>query len=69
MFAEAMHPTQVHYTSKVALEIIKEHSNIGILSLPALANKIPRQKALAKQIEKVIVVDGCPITPRNKTIE
>ena len=45
--------------SKVALKIIKEHSNIGILSLPAMANKIHRQKALAKQIEKVIVVDGC----------
>ncbi len=36
-------------TARVALEIIKENKNVGILSLPALANKIARQVAIAKK--------------------
>jgi len=46
-------------TARVAMEIIRENKNIGILSLPALANKIPRQMALAKKIERLVVIDGC----------
>lgn len=40
-------------------EIIKEKSNTGIFSLPALENKIPRQLALIKKIPLLIIVDGC----------
>ena len=46
-------------TARVAMEVIRENKNIGILSLPALANKIPRQMALAKKIERLVVIDGC----------
>lgn len=46
-------------TARAALEIIRENENVGILSLPSLANEIPRQVALTKKIEKVIVIDGC----------
>ena len=31
----------------------------GILSLPALANRVPKQVEVAKRIPHIIVIDGC----------
>jgi uncharacterized metal-binding protein len=46
--------------ARIALEIANEQNDVGILSLPALANNVPRQVALAKnKIKKIIVIDGC----------
>jgi len=44
-----------------ALEVVKRlgGEEVGICSLPALANKVPRQTALVKKIEHLIVIDGC----------
>jgi len=33
--------------------------DVGIYSLPAIANKIPRQMAMVKRIPLIIVIDGC----------
>jgi len=47
-------------TGKVAMEIVKEtNGEVGVCSLPALTNKIPRQTALVKRIPHLIVIDGC----------
>jgi uncharacterized metal-binding protein len=46
-------------TAQAALETIKEREEAGILSLPALANAVERQIALAKKVSHVMVVDGC----------
>ena len=46
-------------TGAAALEIIRESGNVGILSLPSLANGVPRQVAIAKEIQHIVVVDGC----------
>ncbi|MGC8896136.1 MAG: putative zinc-binding protein, partial [Candidatus Bathyarchaeia archaeon] len=46
------------------LEVVKKFGSekVGICSLPALANNIPRQTVLVKKIQHLIVIDGC----RNK---
>lgn len=51
-----------HLTGLAALEVVKRlgGEKVGICSLPALANKIPRQTALVKKIEHLTVIDGCP---------
>jgi len=51
-----------HLTGLAALEVVKRlgSEKVGICSLPALANKVPRQAALVKKIEHLIVIDGCP---------
>lgn len=48
-------------TGIAAMQIIKEFSSdlVGICSLPALANEIPRQMLTVKNLEHLIVVDGC----------
>ena len=48
-------------TEMAALEAVRRLGDgvVGILSLPALLNKVPRQSSLVKKIERVIVVDGC----------
>ncbi|MDZ7376931.1 MAG: putative zinc-binding protein [candidate division KSB1 bacterium] len=46
-------------TGIVAYGMIKEFDGIGIFSLPALANRIPKQIALIKQVPRLIVLDGC----------
>ena len=56
-------------TGLVAYEIVKEKNNIGIFSLPALANKIPRQIALVRKVKKLIVVDGCKNECAKKIVE
>jgi len=49
-----------HLTGLAAIRVINEFGNrIGICSLPALANNVPRQVALTKSIKHLIVVDGC----------
>jgi uncharacterized metal-binding protein len=51
-----------HLTGLAALEVIKRlgSEKVGICSLPALANNVPRQAALVKKIEHLIAIDGCP---------
>jgi len=48
-------------TGLAALEVVKKlgSEKVGICSLPALANNIPRQTMLVKKIEHLIVIDGC----------
>ncbi len=50
-----------YLTGLAALEVVKKFGSekVGICSLPALANNIPRQTALIKKIEHLIVIDGC----------
>jgi uncharacterized metal-binding protein len=44
-----------------ALEAVRRLGNetVGICSLPAVLNQVPRQSALVKQIENLMVIDGC----------
>lgn len=52
-----------YLTGLAAARIIREFGDqVGICSLPALANNVPRQVRLTKSIKHLIVVDGC----RNK---
>jgi uncharacterized metal-binding protein len=48
-------------TGLAVLEVVKKlgSEKVGICSLPALANNIPRQIMLVKKIEHLIVIDGC----------
>jgi uncharacterized metal-binding protein len=48
-------------TGVAGMEIIKEVGAdlVGICSLPALAHGIPRQVATVKELEHLIIVDGC----------
>ena len=46
-------------TGAAATEIIREYNDVGILSLPSLANGVARQVAMAKEISHIIVIDGC----------
>lgn len=50
-----------HLTGLAALGVVKKfgREKVGICSLPALANNIPRQTILVKKIEHLIVIDGC----------
>jgi hypothetical protein len=42
-------------TGAAATEIVREYNDVGILSLPALANGVARQVAMAKEISHIIV--------------
>ncbi|MGB9592732.1 MAG: putative zinc-binding protein [Anaerolineae bacterium] len=44
-----------------ALEVVRRlgSDQVGICSLPATLNEVPRQSALVKKIKKIVVVDGC----------
>jgi uncharacterized metal-binding protein len=44
-----------------ALEAVKRFGNemVGICSLPAILNEVPRQFALVQKMEKLVVIDGC----------
>jgi uncharacterized metal-binding protein len=48
-------------TGMAALEVVRRLGNIavGICSLPAVLNQVSRQSALIKQLEHLIVIDGC----------
>ena len=52
-----------------AIEIIKKSDDVGILSLPSLANDVERQVAIAKNIQHIIVVDGCKNSCAKKVLE
>ena len=48
-------------TGMAALEVVRRLGSemVGICSLPAVLNQVPRQSALVKKIGKIVVVDGC----------
>jgi uncharacterized metal-binding protein len=48
-------------TGMAALEVVRRLGNqtVGICSLPAILNQVPRQSALIKQMEHLMVIDGC----------
>jgi uncharacterized metal-binding protein len=50
-----------HLAGLAALEVVKKFGSekVGICSLPALANNIPRQTILVKKIQHLIVIDVC----------
>ncbi len=60
-----------HLTGIVAFEIIKKfgEGRVGICSLPALANGVPRQILLVKKIPHIIVIDGCRNECSKKILE
>jgi len=48
-------------TGLAALEVTRRLGNetVSICSLPAVLNDVPRQSAMIRQIEKLMVIDGC----------
>jgi len=48
-------------TGLAALEAVRRLGNetVGVCSLPAVLNQVPRQSGLVKQMEYLIVIDGC----------
>lgn len=48
-------------TGLAALEVVRRlgKDQVGICSLPAILNQVPRQSALVERIGKIVVVDGC----------
>ncbi len=48
-------------TGMVALEVVRRLGKeaIGICSLPAVLNEVPRQSVLVQQLAGLIVIDGC----------
>jgi len=56
-------------TGVAALEIVKEFDDVGILSLPSLANNVPRQVAITRRLQHIIVIDGCKNACAKKVME
>ena len=58
-------------TGIAAMQVLQEFGSdmIGICSLPALANEIPRQVLTVKNLEHLIVVDGCANSCAKKVTE
>jgi len=48
-------------TGIACIELLKELGGdaIGILSLPALVNQVPRQVFITKKIKHLLIIDGC----------
>jgi len=48
-------------TGMACIELLKELGGdaIGILSLPALVNQVPRQVFIVKRMKHILVIDGC----------
>ena len=48
-------------TGMAALEVVRRlgSDRVGICSLPAILNEVPRQSAVVEKIGKIVVVDGC----------
>ncbi len=44
-----------------ALEVVRRLGSdaVGVCSLPAVLNQVPRQSALVRKIPRIVVVDGC----------
>jgi uncharacterized metal-binding protein len=58
-------------TGIAAMEVVKElgGDRVGICSLPALANEIPRQVATVKKLEHLMIIDGCRNVCAKKVVE
>lgn len=58
-------------TGIASIGLIKELGSdiVGILSLPALANQIPRQVFLAKNLKHLLIIDGCSNSCAKKIAE
>jgi uncharacterized metal-binding protein len=58
-------------TGVAAMEVIKEFGGdlVGICSLPALANQIPRQLSITKNLKHLVVIDGCSNSCAKKVAE
>lgn len=58
-------------TGIASIGLIKEFGGdiVGILSLPALANQIPRQVFLAKNLKHLLIIDGCSNSCAKKIAE
>ena len=58
-------------TGIAAMEVIKEFGGdlVGICSLPALANQIPRQLSITKNLKHLVVIDGCSNSCAKKVAE
>jgi uncharacterized metal-binding protein len=57
-------------TGTAAMKIVEElGEKVGICSLPALVNNVPRQINLVKKIPYLIVVDGCHNECAKKILE
>lgn len=48
-------------TEMAAMEVVRRLGSdvVGVCSLPAVLNQVPRQSALVSKIEKIVVIDGC----------
>jgi uncharacterized metal-binding protein len=44
-----------------ALEAVRRlgSENVGVCSLPAVLNQVPRQSAMVRKMETIVVLDGC----------
>lgn len=58
-------------TGIAGMEVVKElgGDRVGICSLPALANEIPRQVLTVKNLDHLIVIDGCSNSCAKKVAE
>ena len=57
-------------TGLAATRVLAElGEDIGICSLPAIANKVPRQVAVVKRIPHIVVVDGCHNSCASKILD
>ena len=49
-----------YITGLVATRLLTEFGeNVGVCSLPAIVNRVPRQVAVVKRIPYIVVIDGC----------
>jgi len=48
-------------TGMAALEVMRRLGSdaVGVCSLPAILNEVPRQSGLVRKIRKIVVMDGC----------
>ncbi|MGB9776065.1 MAG: putative zinc-binding protein [Anaerolineae bacterium] len=48
-------------TGLAALEVVRRlgSERVGICSLPAVLNQVPRQSAMVRKIGRIVVIDGC----------
>jgi len=59
-----------YITSLAATRLLTEFGDdVGICSLPAIANKVPRQIAVVKRIPHTIVIDGCHNSCASKILD
>jgi uncharacterized metal-binding protein len=58
-------------TGIAAMQVVKEYGSerVGLCSLPALTHEIPRQVQIAKNLEHMLIIDGCANACAQKTAE